>query len=95
MASQSQFSNPLFSPILFVYQLIQWIIAKVIAPNPPSSNRELQRPKIAIVGAGITGVTAAAHCVGHGFDAVIFEAGDKESVGGIWTVSLDPSLGHS
>lgn len=37
---------------------------------------------------GITGVTSAAHCVGHGFDVVIFDAGTKEQLGGIWSVSF-------
>ncbi|EHK97331.1 putative Dimethylaniline monooxygenase [Glarea lozoyensis 74030] len=48
-------------------------------------NNELGRPKIAIIGAGLTGVSAAAHCVGHGFDVQIFEAGPKEHLGGIWS----------
>ena len=46
--------------------------------------------KIAIIGAGITGVTAAAHCVGHGFDVVIFEKGGRDSLGGIWSASQLP-----
>jgi heterodisulfide reductase subunit A-like polyferredoxin len=87
MASKSQLANPLLHPFLFIYQLLQWLIAKTISPNPPSSDRELHRPKIAIIGAGITGITSAAHCVGHGFDVVIFEAGTADRVGGIWSVS--------
>ena len=34
-----------------------------------------------------TGVSAASHCVGHGFDVTIFEAGDEKNLGGIWSVS--------
>jgi cation diffusion facilitator CzcD-associated flavoprotein CzcO len=90
MPSTVGIANPLLSPFLFLYQLIQWIIAKALSPNPPKSNRELKRPKVAIIGAGITGVSAAAHCVGHGFDVVIFEAGTEDSVGGIWTVRTRP-----
>lgn len=90
MASQSGVYNPLFHPLLFLYQLIQWLIDITVTPNPPQSNHELHRPKIAIVGAGITGITAAAHCVGHGFDVVIFESGPKERLGGIWTVRGRP-----
>ena len=86
MASKSEMANPFFAPLLFLYQLLQWFISKAIAPNPPSSNRELRRPKVAIIGAGITGVSVAAHCVGHGFDVVLFEAGSKDRIGGIWTV---------
>ncbi|CEQ39049.1 SPOSA6832_00560 [Sporobolomyces salmonicolor] len=43
-----------------------------------------QKPygRIAIIGAGLTGVSSAAHAVDHGFDVVIFEA--EESVGGVW-----------
>jgi len=85
MASKPQVANPLLHPFLFIYQLLQWLIAKTISPNPPNSDRELHRPKIAIIGAGITGITSAAHCVGHGFDVVIFEAGTADRVGGIWS----------
>lgn len=86
MSYASEMVNPIFHPLVFLYQLIQWIIDKALSPNPPQSNVQLGRPKIAIIGAGITGVTAAAHCVGHGFDVVIFEAGDRKSLGGIWSV---------
>ncbi|CAH0052539.1 unnamed protein product [Clonostachys solani] len=85
MASRSQVQNPFLHPLLFLYQILQWIIHKTIAPNPPRSDNELKRPKIAIVGAGITGITAAAHCVGHGFDVAIFEQGPSDQVGGIWS----------
>lgn len=87
MASRSERYNPLWNPILFVYQLIQWLINKALSPYPPTSESQLRRPKVAIIGAGITGVTAAAHCVGHGFDVTIFEAGPEEQIGGIWSVS--------
>lgn len=90
MASRSELSNPLLHPLLFLYQLIQWVIGKALSPNPPKAGDQLHRPKIAIIGAGITGVTAAAHCVGHGFDVVIFEAGTEEQVGGIWSVRVPP-----
>ena len=42
----------------------------------------METPRIAVIGAGITGVSAACQIVGLGFDCHIFEAG--ESVGGIW-----------
>ena len=91
MASKSEPVNFLLHPLLFLYQLIQTIIAYTLSPSPPKSDNELGRPKIAIIGAGITGITAAAHCVGHGFDVTIFEAGaDEDAVGGIWSVR-DPS----
>ena len=89
MASRTTtgFSNILLHPLLFLYQVVQWLISKVLSPAPPKAGDKLRRPKIAIIGAGITGITSAAHCVGHGFDVVIFEAGSEQDVGGIWSVS--------
>lgn len=91
MTSESKVENPLIHPFLFIYQIIQWIVSKALSPNPPPSDQSLRRPKIAIIGAGITGITAAAHCVGHGFDVVIFESGGKDRLGGIWSVSQHPA----
>lgn len=73
--------------LLFLFEVFQWFANKLFSPTPPGPNTRLRRPKIAIIGAGITGVTSAAHCIGHGFDVTIFEAGDKNSLGGIWSVS--------
>lgn len=88
MARHSSFEHYLRqlinSPFEFVYSLIQWVLSAVLSPTPPPPNAHLGRPKIAIIGAGLTGVSSAAHCVGHGFDVTIFEAGDRESLGGIW-----------
>ena len=77
-----------FHPILLLYQLMQWLLDKLLSPNPPSPNAVLSRPRIAIVGAGLTGVAAASHCIGHGFDVCIFEAGDRNNLGGIWSVRV-------
>ncbi|KAM7184489.1 hypothetical protein V8F33_012950 [Rhypophila sp. PSN 637] len=85
MASQSRIHNPIFHPLLFLFQLMQWLTDKILSPTPPSPSTRLGRPKIAVIGAGITGVTSAAHCIGHGFDVEIFEAGSEENVGGIWS----------
>lgn len=71
-------------PITLIYDLIQTLLSYILSPTPPPPNAQLGRPKIAIIGAGLTGVSSAAHCVGHGFDVTIFEAGDRESLGGIW-----------
>lgn len=87
MASDSGLVNPLFHPFIFLYQILQWLTDKLLSPKPPGQNTRQGRPKIAVIGAGITGVTAAAHCIGHGFEVVIFEAGSKDQVGGIWSVS--------
>ncbi|KAK7727457.1 hypothetical protein SLS57_002930 [Botryosphaeria dothidea] len=73
------------NPILFFYQIMQWFLDRILSPTPPPPNANLTRPKIAIIGAGLTGVSAASHCVGHGFDCTVFEAGDRKSLGGIWS----------
>jgi len=86
MASRSpRFSNPILHPLLFAFQIVQWLLDKILSPTPPNPSTRLVRPKVAVIGAGITGVTSAAHCVGHGFDVVIFEAGPEENLGGIWS----------
>lgn len=88
MPFNSGLVNPILHPLIFLFQIFQWITAKLLSPRPPNENARLghNRPKIAVIGAGITGVTSAAHCIGHGFDVVIFEAGSKDNVGGIWSV---------
>lgn len=79
--------NPLLHPFLFLYQLFQWIADKLLSPTPPPPNSKLSRPRIAIIGAGITGVSSAAHCIGHGFDVQLFEKEGRDGLGGIWSVS--------
>lgn len=81
-----ELSYPIFHPFLFLYQIYQFILAKLLSPAPPVEGQKLGRPKIAIIGAGLTGVSAASHCVGHGFDVQIFEAGPRNQLGGIWSV---------
>ncbi|KAF2108401.1 hypothetical protein BDV96DRAFT_264983 [Lophiotrema nucula] len=73
------------SPILFLYQIFQWFLDRLLSPTPPPPHADLKRPKIAVIGAGLTGVSAASHCVGHGFDCRIFEAGPRKNLGGIWS----------
>ena len=72
---------------MFLYSIFQWVLDTLLSPNPPPPHAHLRRPKIAVIGAGLTGVSSASHCVGHGFDVTIFEAGDEKSLGGIWSVS--------
>lgn len=63
------------------------MIIYLFAPNHQaislheSSSKQLGR--IAIVGAGITGISTAAHYLAHGFEVVIFEQAD--TIGGIWS----------
>lgn len=85
MPSESKIENPVTRPFLFGYQVFQWASDKIFSPDPPSPGVQLGRPKIAVIGAGVTGVTAASHCIGHGFDVTIFESGDRNSLGGIWS----------
>ncbi|KAL2016332.1 hypothetical protein VTK56DRAFT_3873 [Thermocarpiscus australiensis] len=85
MASKPRVYNPIFHPFLFLFQLFQWLADRILSPRPPGPSTRLGRPKIAVIGAGITGVTSAAHCIGHGFDVVIFEAGGEDQLGGIWS----------
>jgi len=77
--------NPILHPFVFIYQIIQWFLDNLFSPSPPPPGANLGRPKIAIIGAGLTGVSAASHCVGHGFDVQIFEAGPRKQLGGIWS----------
>lgn len=88
MSIQSLLEHVITNPVLFVYQLLQWLLDRLLSPAPPPPNTNLSRPKIAIIGAGLTGVSAASHCVGHGFECVIFEAGSRKTLGGIWSVRL-------
>lgn len=75
-----------FLPARYVYSWIQWTFDKLLSATPPPPSKFLSNPRIAVVGAGLTGVSAAAHCVGHGFDVTLFEAGDENCLGGIWSV---------
>ncbi|KAL1943656.1 hypothetical protein VTO73DRAFT_4101 [Trametes versicolor] len=66
------------------YRLVQHVIIWLFKPPPPPGPEYPKNPKgrIAVIGAGLTGVSSAAHAIAHGFDVVIYEQGD--SVGGIW-----------
>lgn len=91
MTLQSRIQNPILHPLLFIFQVIQFVLDKLLSPTPPSPKAHLGRPRIAVIGGGITGVTSAAHCIGHGCDVQIFEAGKEENIGGIWSVSDYPT----
>jgi hypothetical protein len=74
-------------PIASFSNRVQSFVDQVLVLEPPAPKVRLRPPKIAIIGAGVTGVTAAAHCVGHAFEPTIFEAGSRSGLGGIWSVS--------
>ena len=73
-----------FHPILFIYEVFQRLIHLLFAPRAPKPAHRLSGPRIAVIGAGLSGVAAAAHCVGHGSPVVLFEAGSRKRLGGIW-----------
>ncbi|KAF2431715.1 FAD/NAD(P)-binding domain-containing protein [Tothia fuscella] len=84
-SSSNVLQHVLMDPIMYLYMVWQYLLDRILSPIPPPPNAQLSRPRIAVIGAGLTGVSAASHCVGHGFDCTLFEAGDEDSVGGIWT----------
>ena len=87
MTVQQVLHDIIFSPLLTIYHLVQILLDNVFSPTPPPPTQKPGKRNIAVIGAGLTGVSAASHCVGHGFDVKIFEAGDRKAVGGIWAVS--------
>lgn len=78
---------PLFS---FFYVIFQELIDAIFAPSPPppaSVAANAPKKRVAVIGTGLTGVSSAAHCVGHGFDVQLFESRPKDKgLGGIWSV---------
>ncbi|KAJ6157952.1 hypothetical protein N7470_005544 [Penicillium chermesinum] len=70
---------------LFIQEVLRYIFSPV--PPPPSANRpDKPKKRVAVIGAGVTGISSAAHCVGHGFDVQVFESRSREKgLGGIWS----------
>lgn len=57
----------------FTYYLFSFL-----QPPPPSPELPQQvNGRIAVIGAGLTGVSSAAHAIAHGFDVVIYEQTDE------------------
>ncbi|CAG8928177.1 unnamed protein product [Penicillium salamii] len=81
--------HPFVVTFTWFYIALQAVLTWVFAPVPPpptTGNEDLPRKRVAVIGAGITGVSSAAHCVGHGFDVQLFESRNKEKgLGGIWS----------
>jgi cation diffusion facilitator CzcD-associated flavoprotein CzcO len=82
--------NPILSLFSILYYTTQSLLAWIFGPSGSPSNlfnKGLPKKKIAIIGTGLTGVSSAAHCIGHGFEVHLFEARGKEKgLGGIWSV---------
>lgn len=88
--------HPFVTTFTWLYLIFQAVLRYVFSPVPPppgSENPDVPRKRIAVIGAGLTGVSSAAHCVGHGFDVQVFEARSKEKgLGGIWSVCIPHNL---
>lgn len=84
MTVQNTIQQLINQPLIFLFQLFQTLLDHLLSPTPPAPSTQLARPKLAVIGAGLTGVSSASHCVGHGFDVTLFEAGERKHLGGIW-----------
>ena len=78
-------SSSIWGLLNFIYEILQRLIIYLFSPKAPPAGVAPSGPRIAVIGAGISGISAAAHCVGHGCDVVIFEARPRENLGGIWS----------
>ncbi|TRM64707.1 hypothetical protein BD626DRAFT_489667 [Schizophyllum amplum] len=70
-----------------LYIATQVAIIAFFKPPTPKSKESPKQPfgRIAVIGAGLTGVSSAAHCIAHNFEVTIFEQKPREKgVGGIW-----------
>ncbi|KAJ5156870.1 hypothetical protein N7492_009673 [Penicillium capsulatum] len=81
--------HPFVYTFTWLYLIFQAALRYIFSPVPPpptANNANLPRKRVAIIGAGLTGVSSAAHCAGHGFDVQMFETRPKEQgLGGIWS----------
>ncbi|KAL4254145.1 hypothetical protein ABKN59_004537 [Abortiporus biennis] len=82
LLSPSRFMQFIFN---IFYILVQRVIIFLFRPASPKRSDQPTNPKgrIAVVGAGLTGISSAAHAIAHGFDVVIFEKDNR--TGGIWS----------
>jgi hypothetical protein len=90
--------HPFVETFTWFYMTLQAVLTWIFSPIPPAptaQNEKIPRKRVAVIGAGVTGVSSAAHCVGHGFDVQLFESRTKEQgLGGIWSVSWNISLSN-
>ncbi|KAH8111650.1 FAD/NAD-binding domain-containing protein [Phellopilus nigrolimitatus] len=68
------------------YQLFQIFIILFFKPVTPQNDAQpSDKPfgRVAVIGAGLTGVSSAAHCIAHNFDVILYDK--NPSAGGIWS----------
>ena len=58
--------------------------------QPARQGRDGQR-RVAVIGGGLSGISAARHLLGEGIEPIIFEKRDR--LGGLWIYSDDPNNG--
>lgn len=75
------------STLEIAVKIIRRLLSDTIYSLHVSSVAPRKRPRVAIIGTGITGIGAACQCLDSGFDISIFEANSKTDLGGIWAVS--------
>ena len=83
---EHQVASDISQLINFAYEVIQrfivWLYSPPTGENIPAAKRHV---RIAVIGAGLTGISAAAHCRGHGADVWMFEGRSVDNLGGIWS----------
>lgn len=95
MATQSSIPaiirHPFVETFTWFYLILQAVLRYIFSPVPPplttGDKKDVPKRKVAVIGAGVTGISSAAHCVGHGLDVQIFESRPQDQgLGGIWSV---------
>ncbi|PCH34804.1 FAD/NAD(P)-binding domain-containing protein [Wolfiporia cocos MD-104 SS10] len=82
LLSPARLASTILAMAYICAQVIIIALFKPVLSTNGKTTKFKPRGRIAVVGAGLTGVSTAAHAIAHGFDVVIFEKGSK--VGGIW-----------
>jgi len=70
-----------------LYMAYQYIVCVLFTPHRPDpqkykSEEKKFRGRIAVIGAGVSGVASACHAIANNFEVVMFDKHDRP--GGIW-----------